>query len=125
MTEKFEVGEMAIVVGLPPPYDVLNNRECTVLSTLQLRRCIATNLTSILSVGHDVDLLPLPEHIDLARRLGYKEVRLLIHPVHLRKRPQRGDLDELVTWDGVGWRPNQAKLIAGLAERGGRRALEK
>lgn len=101
-SEKFEIGEVAILCNCPPgswgfPY---NGSEVIIESSLMFRR-------------------HYPEGVYLITVPGFPNSRQpqfngcwSVGPKHLRKKPKfRREMDRVISWDNCAWQPKNLEVI--------------
>lgn len=88
MTERFEIGEIAIYVG--PPNVIPTGTEVEVASALRPHKSDGV-------LGYEVICHQRPRGLET----WFAEAR------DLRKKPKRRDIDQLVSWDDMPWKPKE------------------
>lgn len=96
MTDKFEIGEIAVLVGLAY-YPELNGTECTILDGPRQKTTFGWRS----GVTHD--------GIQYRVETSFGDKGWVL-PQNLRKKkPPRREIDQVTTWDKVLWRPREVE----------------
>jgi hypothetical protein len=93
---EFHVGEIAIYVK---PGSPVFGKEVTIISPLRL--------TGVSTVSGETGL-PIPRFYGYEVDLPAKYAKgVCVPPEHLRKKQQKRDIDQLVSWDSCPWQPKR------------------